>query len=303
MGFGIARDLGYHRQGDRFDSRPAIAAVRPLAVNRRFRRHGIKVHGCNRIDRIDQADRIRPTPHRRSSRFAHIGDIGRQLYDHRLVVILLAPARDHFDIFRDLPDSRPHAPFGHPVRAAKIQLDPVSAGFRNAWQNILPRLFFTWHHDRHDHCAVWIVGLDAGDFIQIGLQGPVGDQLDIVEPQQPPVRPIDRTIARAIDVDDRWSFGPQRLPDHTAPARLERAADVVFLVRWRGRGQPERVRGCDPQKICCQISHFSCSPSRLHEYPLPHRALRRRQSQSGRRHRWRNRHRPRHRQGWYAPRH
>src|SRR5690606_22274884 len=98
-----------------------------------------------------------------------------------------------------------------------------------------------WHHDGDDQRPVRPVALDLLDLAQIGLEVAVGDELDIVEAEQTPVRAPDRAVARPVDVDDRRPRLAQRLPDNAAPPRLESAHDVVFLVGRRRRGEPERV--------------------------------------------------------------
>jgi hypothetical protein len=46
------------------------------------------------------------------------------------------------------------------------------------------------HHQRDDQRAVGPVALDAADLLQVGLQRPVGDQLDVVEAHHAAVGPI-----------------------------------------------------------------------------------------------------------------
>ena len=227
-----------------------------FAVDGRLRRHAVEVHGGDGIDGVDEAHRIGTTRLGRCGRFADVGDVGRELHDHRLGVILLAPARDHFDVFRHLTHGGTHAAFAHPVGAAEVQLNPVGAGVFDQWQNGFPGMFFAGHHDGDDHGAVWIVGFDALDLFEVGEKVAVGDQLNVVEPQQTAVSPIDGPIAGAVHVDDRRTFGAQGFPDHTTPSSLKGAADVVFLVRGRRRGQPERIGGADPQEVTCQIGHL-----------------------------------------------
>ena len=228
-----------------------------LAIDHRLGREGVEVHRGDRIDRVDQRHRIGPAVLRRLGRAADVGDIGRQLHDHRPVVVLLAPAGDHFDILGHLAHGRSHAAFCHSVRTAKVQLDPVGIGFRHARQDRLPRGLVTGHHERGDQRPVRVIRLHPRHFLQVHLERPVGNQFNVVQPQKPPVRAPDRAIAGPVDVDHRRPFGPERLPDHAAPAGLERAADVIFLVRRRGRGQPERIGGCDAKKVCRQVSHVS----------------------------------------------
>jgi hypothetical protein len=91
----------------------------------------------------------------------------------------------------------------------------------------------------NDDCAVRPVALHLLDFPKVGLQRPVGDELDIVETDDPVVVVVERAVARG-DVDDGRIF-PQRFPHHPAPTGLERSHDVIFLVRGRRGGKPERI--------------------------------------------------------------
>ena len=61
-----------------------------------------------------------------------VADVGRELDDHRHPAVLLAPARDHLDVFRHLADRRAHAALAHAVRTAEIELDAVGAGVLDA---------------------------------------------------------------------------------------------------------------------------------------------------------------------------
>ena len=188
-----------------------------------------------------------------------VGNVGRQLGDHRHARILLAPADHHFDIFRHLTDRRTHAPLAHSMRAAEIELDAVGAGVFDHRQDRLPALLLARHHQRYDQRVVRPVALDLLDFLQVELQVPVGNQLDIVEAEQPAVRTPDGAVTRAVDVDDRRAFLAQRLPHHAAPARPEGANDVVGLVGRRRGGQPERIRRLDPDEVVADVCHGWCS--------------------------------------------
>ena len=63
---------------------------------------------------------------RGARRAADVGDVGRQLDDHRHARVLLAPARHHLDVFGHLTDRRAHAALAHAVRAAEVELDAVA---------------------------------------------------------------------------------------------------------------------------------------------------------------------------------
>ena len=93
------------------------------------------------------------------------------------------------------------------------------------------------------------------DLPQVHFERPVGNELDVVEAEQAPVGTMDGAIARAIDIDDGRAFLAQRLPHNTAPARLEGAHHVVFLVGRRRRRQPERIGRFDPGEITAKVSH------------------------------------------------
>ena len=51
---GVARDLGHHVERDRLDRRPAIAAVRALAVDHGLRRHAVEIDADDRVHGVDQ---------------------------------------------------------------------------------------------------------------------------------------------------------------------------------------------------------------------------------------------------------
>jgi hypothetical protein len=210
------------------------------------------------VDRVDQRHRVRPAVLGRLGGPADVGDVRRQLDDHRHARVLLAPAGDHLDIFRHLADRGAHAAFAHAVRAAEVELDAVGFRVLDLFQDRGPVFFLARHHERDDQGAVLPVALDALDFLEVHLQRPVGDQLDVVKAYELPVLTVDGAVARAVDVDDRVAVA-KRFPDDAAPAGLVGADDVVFLVgRWRG-GQPERVWRLDANEIGSQINHDGIS--------------------------------------------
>jgi hypothetical protein len=105
------------------------------------------------------------------------------------------------------------------------------------------------------HGPVRPFALHLLDLLEVHLQRPVGDELDVVEAEQPAVGAVDRAVARTIDIDDGRALLAQRFPHHAAPARLEGADDVVFLVGRRGRGQPERIGRLDAGEVGAKVSH------------------------------------------------
>ncbi len=187
-----------------------------------------------------------------------VGDIGRQLHDHRHAGELLAPAGDHLDILRHLPDRRAHVALAHAVRAAEIQFDTVAARLLDEAEDVLPRRLLARHHQAHHHGAIGPVALHLLDLGEVDRQRAVGDQFDVVEAGHPLAVVANRPVT-AGHVDDRRVLA-QRLPHHAAPAGLERADDVVRLVGRRRGGEPERVGRADSREIRRQIGHDGRSP-------------------------------------------
>ena len=198
-----------------------------------------------------------PSP-RGAGRLQDVGDVRRELDDHRQARMLLAPARNHLDILRHLAHRRAHPALGHAVRAAEVEFDAVGAGVLHHRQDALPGLLFAGHHQRHREGAVGPVALDLTDLAQIVGQHAVGDELDVVEADQVACRPQQRAVARAAHIDDRRILA-ERLPHYTAPPGLVGTVHVVRLVGGRRRRQPERIRRADSNEATGQISHVAPS--------------------------------------------
>ena len=159
----------------------------------------------------------------------------------------LAPAGHHLDIVRHLPHRRAHAALRHAMGAAEIELDGIGPRLLDAAQDLRPGRLLAGHHQRDDHGAIGPVALHLLDLAQIDLQRPVGDQLDIVEADHLVVVQMHRAVARG-DVHDRRILA-QGLPDDAAPAGLEGAHDIVFLVGRRRGSQPEGIGRFDADEI------------------------------------------------------
>ncbi len=91
---------------------------------------------------------------------------------------------------------------------AKVKLNPVTAGFHDPWQNGFPGSFFTRHHDRGNQRAIRVILFDPRHLFEVGFERTIRDQLDVIQAQQTPIGPMNRAIARAIDVDNGRPFGP-----------------------------------------------------------------------------------------------
>ena len=175
-------------QRDRLDRRAAVAAVRAHAVGRRARSTSVsRSTPMIELMRVDQRHRVGAAVLRGARRRQDVGDVGRELHDHRQLRVLLAPARDHLDVLGHLAHRRAHAALAHAVRAAEVELDAVAAGVLDLRQDRLPGLLVARHHQRDDERAVGPVALDLADLVEVDLERPVGDQLDVVEADHAPV--------------------------------------------------------------------------------------------------------------------
>ena len=149
------------------------------------------------------------------------------------------------------PMPRSHMPCGQP----KFSSTPSHSVSSTRARIVFQRLLVAGDHQRDDQRAVGPGALDLLDLLQIDLEIAVGDQLDVVERDQPPVGAVDRAVARAGDVDDRRPGLAQRLPHDAAPAGAERALDIGLAVGRRRRGEPERVGRLDAEEIGAEIDH------------------------------------------------
>src|SRR3546814_2231289 len=85
-------------------------------------------------------------------------------------------------------------------------------------------------HQRDDHRPVGPVALDLLDLLQVDLQRPVGDQLDVVQPGDP-VALVGIGAVTRRDIDDRRAVLAQRPPHHAAPRSEEHTSELQSLMR------------------------------------------------------------------------
>ena len=193
-------------------------------------------------------------------RLADVGDVGRELDDHRHAGVGLAPARDHLDIFGHLADGRAHAALGHAVRAAEIELDAVGAGVLDARQDRLPaRLRRRAPSARPRSARSGQSRLTCLISRRLTSSGRSVISSILLKPITRRSWAVDRAVARAVDVDDRRVLA-ERLPDHAAPAGLEGAHDIVGLVGRRRGGEPERVGRLDAAEVRCADRPWLSAP-------------------------------------------
>src|SRR5262249_36757384 len=133
------------------------------------------------VKRVDQRNRVCAAGFGRARHVSNVSDIRCQLYDYRRTRDLLDPAGDHRRIFRHLPHGGAHAALGHAVRASEVQFQHVGAGVLGAAHDVMPHLALGFDHEGRDHGVSGKPLLDLGDLAQVGLDGTVADEFDVVE--------------------------------------------------------------------------------------------------------------------------
>src|SRR5262249_26594526 len=152
-----------------------------------------------------------------------VGDVGREFHQNRSARDLFDPLGDHAGVLGYLADGGAHAAFAHAVGAAEVELEAIGAGVFAALDDVVPGFTLGIDHEAGDDGVVGVLLLDIGDLAQVGFDGTVGDELDVVEAHHALAVPIDGGVARA-DVDDGFA---DSLPDGAAPAGVESALDLV----------------------------------------------------------------------------
>jgi len=87
-------------------------------------------------------------------------------------------------------------------------------------------------HYRNHYCAIRPAGFDTSDFFQIGENGTVAYELDIVKTLDSVTFTTPKAVAGAGDVDDR-RIDTQGFPDHTTPTSSEGPLDIDLAIRRR----------------------------------------------------------------------
>src|SRR5207245_3413146 len=92
----------------------------------------------------------------------------------------LDPADNRFSHFWILADGGAHAALAHPMRAAEVELEAIGAGVFGPFHEFMPALARI-DHQRSDDSVIGPAFLHFGNFAEIGLDGAIADQLNIVE--------------------------------------------------------------------------------------------------------------------------
>ena len=116
---------------------------------------------------------------------------------------------------------------------AEIQLHCIGFGFIHGGENVFPRHFLAGHHKGDNHGAVRPFPFYLLYFLQVFLQRAISDEFDVIEAQKPAISAVNCAITGAVYIDDGRALFAQGFPHHAAPARLEGAHHIVFLVGRR----------------------------------------------------------------------
>ena len=95
----------------------------------------------------------------------NVGDIGRQLDDHRNRCVLFAPRCRHLNVFGHLSDGRPHPSFRHAVGAAEVQLEGIGTGILYHGNVFGPGSLVHRQHHRGNQRPIRPIALDLLHFL------------------------------------------------------------------------------------------------------------------------------------------
>src|ERR1039458_787026 len=233
---GIRRAALNHVQGNRLHRRAAVPAVRAPSADEWLGAEVVEVDLRDAVDGVDERNRVALRPAGRPRGRSDVRDVGRELGDDRDFRDLLDPPNDGLGHLRILADGRAHAALAHAVRTAEVQFDAVRPRVLGALYEFMPALAGV-HHERRDDGVPRPALLDLGKLAEIRLRRAVGDELDVVKPDHAGLSQVERRIARG-DVHDGIADG---LPNHAAPAGLERAVRLISRVGGRAAGDPEWI--------------------------------------------------------------
>ncbi len=247
----VTTEAGCHMKRDRLDGRAAITPVAREVADAWNDDLSVDIHADDALDRIDQRDAMRPTPLGRQTVRDDIPDVRRELHEHRHRRILDRPGRNLLIDRGLLTDRGAHATLTHPVRTAKVELKTIRARVDAALDDVFP-LLLGLHHEGNDDGVLRVLLFDLGDLAEVALEGPVRDELDIVEADRVGAT-IAETTEAARDVLNRLA---ERLPNRATPAVVKRAHDLVAGVGRGRRGEPERIGRFDPRTVGVQADRF-----------------------------------------------
>ena len=147
---GIGGDLMHEVEGDGLDGRSAIAAVGREAVDIGPRDESIEVDAGDGVEGVDGGDAIGAAARRRTRHLADVGDVGRELHEHRGAGYFFHPLGDHLRVFGNLADGAAHAALAHAMGTAEIELQSIAAGVFGLTDDFVPRFALRFDHERGD---------------------------------------------------------------------------------------------------------------------------------------------------------
>src|SRR3984885_1200737 len=192
----VVLKLMHHVQRDRLHRRAAITAVGGEPVDIRPGLQSIQIDAGDGVDGVDGRKPVGARPLSGARDLPDVGDVGCQLHQHRRARLFLHPARDHLGVLGHLTDGTAHAALAHSMRTTEVQLQAVGARVFGAPHNVVPGFARGLHHQRRDYRVPGVALLHLGDLAQIRFDGPVRNQLDIVQTHHALPVPIDRGITR-----------------------------------------------------------------------------------------------------------
>ena len=247
---GVRASPADHVQRDGLHRRAAVAAVRRQVANARLEREAVDVDADDALDGVDERNAVRAAALGGQPVRHDVRHVRRELHQHGHRRVVDGPRRDALVDLRLLPHGRAHAALAHAVRAAEVQLQAVGTRVHSALDDVLP-LLLGLHHQGDDDRVLRVLLLGLVDLLEVHLERPVGDELDVVEADGRRAAEADRAEAARHVLDGL----PERLPHRAAPARVEGALHLVAGVGRRRRGQPEGVGGADPRAVRRDIRH------------------------------------------------
>src|SRR4029077_19561595 len=123
----------------------------------------IEIDAGDGVDGVDGGESVGAATASSAGGQADVGDIRRELHDHRGAGHFLDPLGDHAGVIGDLADGGAHAALAHTVGAAEIQLEAIGAGVFGTFDDVVPDFAFGIHHQGRDDGVIRVTLLDLGD--------------------------------------------------------------------------------------------------------------------------------------------
>ncbi len=143
--------------------------------------------------------------------------VGRKLGDNGYGSGFHDPLNYHACNFRVLTNGSAHATFGHAVRAAEVEFEPMCAGVLHLFYEFVPTVFIVVRHERNNHCMVGKFFEYFTNFFKVNVERTVADEFDVVEAHHPLSAKVDGRVTAAYIL----YLASQSFPNHATPAGFE----------------------------------------------------------------------------------